>query len=1049
MKNYVAYHVHTDLSNGITNIDSVTKFTAYVDKAKECGMTALGFAEHGSVFEWIHKKLAIEEAGMKYIHACEFYMTETLEEKINDNYHVVLIARNEQGKNELNKLSSISFNRSNGQFYGKPRITIDELLNTTDNIIVTSACLGGALNSDEPIAKDRFLNFLINNKHRCFLEIQHHNCEEQRAYNVELAMMSMKFGIPLIAGTDTHNLDQRHAKGRLLLQKSKNISFPNEKDFDLNFLTYDELCEAYEKQGALPPATYLKAIENTNVMAEMIEPFKLDCSYKYPKLYNDSEKVFKQHIYEGLKNRGIDQYPNYNTYIDRIKEEIETFKHNGAIDFMLLDEDYKKHCREVGIGYGPARGSASGSVVAYCLHITDVDSVKEHLNFSRFMNTERVSLADIDTDFYEKDIPAVKEYLYNKKGLYCSDIITFNTIALKGSIRDVCRGLYKNDSNINYLKLASEIISLAEEDEAAAREKYPEVFEYVDILKGVIVSVGNHPAGVIVSPFPLDDYIGTFTSSTDPFPISQINMKEVEYLNFVKLDLLKLDTMGVINQACDLAGIERLTPNNTPDDPKVWESIKNDTTCIFQWESKSASAYIKQLLSKETIDRIKEVNPDVSLIDLLSVGNGAIRPGGNSYRDQLAKGIFKDNGHKAINELLKPTLGFCVYQEEVINFLHTFCGYTMGQADIVRRGFAKKTGTEKFIPDIRKGFAETMKNEYGISEDESEKLITDFIAVVKDASDYLFSENHAKPYSWIGYICGYLRYYHPLEFFTAALNVYVDKPEKTVAITDYLKRNNIALKGVKFRKSKSDYFFDNKEKAIYKGLGSIKSMSKNVGDLLYQLKDREYRNFAEFLFDTKEIGVTESSIESLIYLDYFSEFGKADYLLAVLNYYKTYKKRSTLNRKELSDDMCRVADKCSQKITPKMYKEIDIKEYIIQTCDFISVPPITLVKILNKQHDLLGYIEYKNEKYDKIARVMETNLRYSPQITIYSLSKGTTSVIKISKKIFDLNPLGVGDIIKIADFKKKSKTKFVDGAYVPSEGYDWWVYKYAKVNISD
>lgn len=147
----------------------------------------------------------------------------------------------------------------------------------------------------------------------------------------------------------------------------------------------------------------------------MIEPFTLDKGYKYPDLYDDPEKVFKQKIYQGIKERGIDKYDNYDEYIQRIKEEIETFKHNNAIDFMLLDEDYKRHCREIGIGYGPARGSVSGSIVAYCLHITDIDSIKEHLNFSRFMNVERVSLADIDTDFYEKDIPKVKDYLYNKE----------------------------------------------------------------------------------------------------------------------------------------------------------------------------------------------------------------------------------------------------------------------------------------------------------------------------------------------------------------------------------------------------------------------------------------------------------------------------------------------------------------------------------------------------------------------------------------------------------------------------------------------------------
>ncbi len=1005
-------------------------------------MKAFGFAEHGSVFEWVHKKNSIEEAGMKYIHGCECYLTAGIEEKINDNYHVILIAKNFDGKNELNTLVSKSFNRKDGHFYSKPRITMDELINTSDNIIVTSACLGGILHGTNEDLRDRFIGFLKNNKSRCFLEIQHHPFEEQCDYNVELAFLSKTIGVPLIAGTDTHSIDEEHAASRAILQKAKKVHFESEDQCDLVFKSYDELCAAYEKQGALPPNVYLEAIENTNVLANMIEPFTLDKGYKYPDLYDDPEKVFKQKIYQGIKERGIDKYDNYDEYIQRIKEEIETFKHNNAIDFMLLDEDYKRHCREIGIGYGPARGSVSGSIVAYCLHITDIDSIKEHLNFSRFMNVERVSLADIDTDFYEKDIPKVKDYLYNKEKLFCCDIITFNTVALKGAIRDVGRALEIP------LDTVADICKRLDTDYEKLKEEYPELFRWAESISGTIVSVGNHPAGVVVSPFPLNDWFGTFTSSTDEYPISQINMKEVESLNFVKLDLLRLDNVGAINEACDLAHIERLNPNNTPDDIEVWKDIRDDTTCIFQWESESASRYLKQLFSDETIKRIKEVNPNMTYMDLLSVGNGAIRPAGASYRNDLAKGVFHDNGHEALNEMLKPTLGFLVYQEQVIEFLHRFCGYSMGQADIVRRGFAKKTGTEKFIPDIKAGFIKTMKEKYNTAEEKSEELIVNFLQVIKDASEYLFSENHAKPYSWIGYICGYLRHYYPLEFLTAELNAFDDDIEKTISITNCVRKRGIKLCGIKFRKSKDKYFCDRDTNSIYKGLMSVKGLGQGIGDNLYTLKDKKYVNFAELLVDLYELKIGRGAIDILIKLDYFKEFGEVGKLLATCEYYYSLRKRSTLKKAELNEQQLKVASACAGKETAKQFSNVDINKFIIETADFVTPCEFTFKERMDTEYELLGYVDYVNPKLNKVVYILDVNTRYSPLVTMYSLSKGQITQAKLKKKIFEYNKIAEKDLIKIDRFEKKNKTRFDDGKYIAIPGtVEWWINSYKKVVI--
>ena len=281
-KNYVVYHLHSDLSNGVTNIDSVTKYTEYIDYAKSLNMKALAFSEHGCIFEWVHKKEYIEKCDMKYIHSSEVYLTEDNdnENKHRDNYHCILIAKNYDGVKELNKLISNSFNRNDYHYYYVPRITFDELFNTSDNIIITSSCLGGVLNNGNNDIKKKFLQFLIKNKHRSFLEIQHHNCKEQINYNKMLYTIHQKTNIPLIAGTDTHCLNNEHVLGRSILQKSKDVRFENEEMWDLTFKTYDELIKAYEMQNSLPKEVYIQAIKNTNVMADMIEPFELDYSHK-------------------------------------------------------------------------------------------------------------------------------------------------------------------------------------------------------------------------------------------------------------------------------------------------------------------------------------------------------------------------------------------------------------------------------------------------------------------------------------------------------------------------------------------------------------------------------------------------------------------------------------------------------------------------------------------------------------------------------------------------------------------------------------------------
>ena len=1033
MSNYTILHLHSMLSNGVTNIDSVTPYDQYIDKAHELGMAAMAFSEHGSVLGWVKKKLHMEELGMKYIHAEEFYLTNTLDEKVRDNYHCLLIAKNYAGVLELNKLSSKSFNRDNNSFYYVPRITIEDVKNTSDNIIVSTACLGGVLNkAPEPIRQD-FFYWLRRHSDRCFLEIQPHISAEQKRYNQALWALSKRSGLRLLMCTDTHALNAEHVEGRKILQKAKNIHFDGEDEFYLEMLSYDELVALCKIQNALPMEVYLDAIEMTNVVADMVEPFELDYSYKYPHLWgDDSEQVLRAKIADGIKWRGVDKLPNYQEYLDRIEYEMKAYIHNGAIDFMLLMEDIIAWCKTQDILVGYGRGSCNGSVIAYLLGITEMDSIKHGLNFERFMNTERVSLSDIDTDFPPSRINEVKQYIFNKHGLYCSDIVTFNTIALKGAIRDVGRALQMP------LDEVGNICNRVEMDEAGCRKQYPDLFKYVDIVNGCVVSVGNHPCGLVVSPYSIDDRMGLFTTSTDDVPISQINMKEVDLQNYVKLDLLKLDTIELINETCKLAGIERLTPDNVDiNDKAVWDSIRDDTTAIFQWEGATGDRYIKQLLSESNIQKFKKLNPNVDYMTLLSIGNGAIRPAGASYRDDLANGVIRKSGNEAIDEFMKPTFGYLVFQCQIIQFLHQYCGYTMGEADIVRRHFAKKTGTEKDIPQIKAGFAKTMAEQYGMSKEESDKVIADFIQVIMDASNYLFSLNHSQPYSYEGYVSGWLRYHYPLQFLTVALNINQGKEEKTSALTAYAHKVGIGIKPPKFRHSRSAYFCDTETNCIYKGLGSIKYMSEQVAEALYGMRDMQFRNFIDVLFALQRLKDKPDSrqLDILIKIGYFEEFGSAKALLIGVEIFnKFYKcKNIKLDKWNEMGYNINILKDNADKMTEKTASGLDNCGLILGILRSLHMPRTTIVDKLRWQAELLGYVDGSDPSRDVndwLVLGVETTSYGTAWLRLYSLCYGAERHYKVDKRWATSHSCKAGDVLKVVLEDKPKFKKLDDGKFV-------------------
>lgn len=1118
MDNYVVYHLHSDLSNGVTNVDSVTKFGEYIEAAKKLGMKAMAFSEHGNIFEWFHKKEAIENAGMKYIHAVEAYITEDnnsdhkrtvysaidlftsstakkdvrisfenyykredgmylakcidddktypidpesiREEKVvktRDNYHCVLIAKNHAGVREINRLTSQSFCRTDSHFYYMPRIYLDDLLNTSDNVIVTSACLGGILSKGTDEVKERFLDFCIKNKHRCYLEIQHHNVEDQKNYNKELYALSREYGIPLIAGTDTHALNDTHMEGRKILQLSKGVHFAEEDAWDLTFKSFETLCEAYKRQDSLPEEVWMEAIMNTNRMADCVETFELDRNTKYPKIYDHPLQTYKQKINQAYKVHPYVRKRYKSEEINPIiRDEVDVYEKTKSIDFMLLQtylrEWETKH--DIFCGYG--RGSVSGSEVAYILGITQMDSKKFGLNFFRFMNPSRVTNADIDTDYSSRDRDIIKQFILRDHmdlpNIRASEIITFNTIALKGAIKDVGRALRMS---IVETSAISEAVYLEDGKwiiDDVFRERYPDLFKYVDIVSGTIVSIGSHPSGVLVSDLNIDEEVGMCSLSTSDYPVSVLNMKELDALMYVKLDILGLDNIGVINETCKLAGIERMTPDNVDlDDEDVWRDIREDTTLIFQWESASAQAYLKRFMSDETIAIAKSNNKDFSYIKWFSFGNGLLRPGCASFRDDVAEGHVLITGFKELDEFLSTTSGRITMQEDIMKFLVNFCGYSDAESDTVRRGIAKKYGTEKFIDEIHDRFISYSNETYGAPKEQLEEIFPPIKQGILDATRYAFSWNHSDAYSCVGYICGYLRYYYPLEFLTAALNTFEGKEEKTLNITNYTKKKGIKVEGVKFRHSTSEYTFNKEENVIYKGIASIKYLNSKVADAFQSIKDMKFQDFIHLLAVVKEksLPVNSKQMKILIQLNFFEEFGEVKYLLKQYDYFDLLygKKQMKKDKANSLGIPYEIIKRNSEKESEKTFTKVNMMGVLH---DYINVMPYdrtTFVDRVGYQLENLGYIDIVDNQYKGYVVVLETETKYTPKVKVYALANGNTLTVKVAKKDFNRNPLQKGDIVHITNQKKKARMKMsAEGKFVPVEGeFDWWATKYEMV----
>lgn len=390
MNSYIMYHCHSEYSL----LDSCTKYTDYIDLAVKNNQRALSISEHGKPLNWTEKWAACKEAGIKYIHSVEIYLTESLAERVRDNYHTVLMAKNMDGVRELNALISKSCDKEH--FYYTNRISFDEFLGLSNNIITTSACLASPLNK-LPDTHPRYME--LANKYD-FLEVQAHNHPDQIAFNKKLLALAKRLNKPLIAGTDTHSSTAYKAECRAVLLSAKHKSYGDEDAFDLTYKTYDELVDMFMSQGALSEDEYISAINNTNMLYDMTEELELDTTIKYPILYGSREKDSEEFIkiidrkFEEKLKSGVIPKEQERSFREAIDEEVRVFQKLHMDGFMLSMSELISWCKEQGMAIGTARGSVGGSRVAYVTDIIDLNPETWHTIFSRFCNEDREEIGD-------------------------------------------------------------------------------------------------------------------------------------------------------------------------------------------------------------------------------------------------------------------------------------------------------------------------------------------------------------------------------------------------------------------------------------------------------------------------------------------------------------------------------------------------------------------------------------------------------------------------------------------------------------------------------
>ena len=879
---YVGLHVHTHYSL----FDGIATPEEYVDRAVDLGMTAIAITDHGTLSGHRELHRIAKAKGIKPILGVEGYMCadrfDTRDKSERDGEldlvynHIVLLAKNQIGLENLNKINEIAWTEG---YFKKPRFDFEVLEKYSEGIIVTSACPSSVLvkaleNNEFAIAKDYIKWFKRVFKEDYYIEVMPHNESE---INKQLIALADEFGVQVVVTPDCHHssTDQKEIQEfKLLLnthvkidkehtfEKSKKHTDMMERldylyghdrqitfnKFDIHLLSYEEMKSAMEAQGIDRPDIYA----NTLSIAEKVGDYGIQEGMDLlPVQYKNPDKELKTLALEGLAERGLQDNQEY---LDRLDEELKIIKDKKFGPYFLVVRSMIAWAKKEGIMVGPGRGSAAGSLLCYTLGITDIDPIKHGLLFFRFINPDRNDFPDIDTDIQDNRREEVKDYLV-RQYKHVASIATFLSFKDKGVVRDVARVLNIPLTDVNkVLKMVDTWDEYCTSKTTREfREKYPEVEIYGEQLRGRIRGTGIHAAGVVTSKDPIFRFAPmetrSSTGSDERIPVVAVDMEEAERIGLIKIDALGLKTLSVLQDAIQIIK-ERdgktITPLDIPmDDANVYQMLSDGyTKGVFQCE---ASPYTN-LLVKMGVKNLAE----------LAASNALVRPGAMNTigKDYIERKHGRQNisyTHQVLKEFTEETYGCILYQEQVMQACVSLGGMSMSEADKVRKIIGKKKDAKEF--DVFKDKFVSGASAY-ISPNDAKDLWHDFEA----HAGYSFNKSHAVAYSTLSYWTAWLKYHYPLEFMYSLLKNEKDKDARTEYLIE-AKRMGISIKLPHINDSDIDFKIEGK--GIRFGLSGIKFISDKIAERYISARPFDsYAQLEEFTF-TKGNGVNSRALQAL------------------------------------------------------------------------------------------------------------------------------------------------------------------------------------------
>jgi len=877
MPDFTHLHVHTQFSI----LDGASKISSLIETAKGFGMDALAVTDHGNLFGALKFFMEAKRQEIKPIIGCEVYVAtegrESRDKRLGrSSNHLILLAKNLEGYQNLSRLSSLGYIEG---FYYVPRIDKELLRKYSKGIIASSACLGGELpstimNHGEEKAGAVIEEFIDIFGDDYYLELMNHGLPEQKSVNEALVRLAKKYNRKLIATNDVHFVkkdDYEAHKILICLNTGKEID--DESGLHYTGEEYlkspDEMAELFKEHP--------EALANTREIVDKIEVYDITSNkihlpvFPLPEGFSSEDKYLRHLTYQGAE----DLYPKVTDDIrERLDYELNVISEMGFPGYFLIVQDFIAAAREMGVLVGPGRGSAAGSAVAYCTGITNIDPIKYNLLFERFLNPERITMPDIDIDFDDEGRDKVLSYVEHKYGYNrVAQIITFGTMAARLAIRDVARVLRLP------LPDADKLAKLVPERPGITLDRaYKEVKELSDIrkngvelekktltfaetLEGSARHTGLHACGVIIGPDDLIDHLPLLISKDSDMMVTQYEGKLVESVGMLKMDFLGLKTLSIMKDA--IVNIEKrhgtkIDIDTIPlDDVKTFELYqRGDTIGTFQFESDGMRNYLKDL---------KPTNIE----DLIAM-NALYRPGPMNY---IPIYINRKHGrdkveypHKLIEDILRPTFGIMVYQEQIMQTAQIMAGFSLGRADILRRAMGKKNMDIMAAQKVEfvKGAAER-----DIPKEKAEEVFS----IMERFAEYGFNRSHSAAYSVIAYQTAYLKAHYPAEYMAAVLTHNINDIKKITFFIDECKRHEIEVLGPDINESSLD-FIVNKEEQIRFGLGAIKNVGENAVNAI--IEEREENGLFNDIFDfTKRINlksVNKRCMESLAMAGAFDNF---------------------------------------------------------------------------------------------------------------------------------------------------------------------------------